>query len=58
MLSRRSIRKYIDKQITNKEVELLLKAGFYAPSANNYKLCLLLYGTSNLAKAGAFSLLC
>lgn len=32
---RRSIRKYEEKEITDKEVELLLRAGMAAPSAHN-----------------------
>ncbi|MFZ4741685.1 MAG: nitroreductase family protein [Bacteroidales bacterium] len=35
ILTRRSIRKYISKPITNDQVENLLKAAMYAPSARN-----------------------
>lgn len=35
ILTRRSIRKYTDKHIDDETIELLLKAGMYAPSAVN-----------------------
>ena len=35
ILSRRSVRSYSDKQIKNEELELILKAGLFAPSAHN-----------------------
>jgi nitroreductase len=35
IMSRRSIRKYKDTEITNDTVEVLLRAGMYAPSARN-----------------------
>jgi nitroreductase len=35
IISRRSIRKYTGKRVTDAQVELLLKAGMYAPSAVN-----------------------
>ncbi|MDA3954963.1 MAG: nitroreductase family protein [Bacteroidales bacterium] len=35
ILTRRSIRKYTDKQISEEQIETLLKAGMYAPSASN-----------------------
>ena len=37
ILTRRSIRKYTSETISEKDVELLLKAASYAPSANNYQ---------------------
>lgn len=37
ILTRRSIRKYTSKPIDEKTIELLLKAGSYAPSANNFQ---------------------
>ncbi|HSA07199.1 MAG TPA: nitroreductase family protein [Candidatus Gastranaerophilales bacterium] len=35
ILNRRSVRSYSHKQIKNEELELILKAGLYAPSAHN-----------------------
>jgi len=35
IFSRRSIRNYIDKEIPNKDIELILKSAMYAPSAMN-----------------------
>lgn len=35
LLSRRSVRKYEDRQITDDELDTVLKAGLYAPSAMN-----------------------
>lgn len=35
ILSRRSIRKYTNQKISKEQIELLLKAGMYAPSARN-----------------------
>jgi nitroreductase len=35
LITRRSIRKYSDKEVTNEQVEQLIKAGMYAPSAGN-----------------------
>ena len=35
LLSRRSIRKYTDQQVTDEQIELVLKAAMYAPSAGN-----------------------
>jgi nitroreductase len=35
ILSRRSIRKYFDRPVTDEMIRLLLKAGMYAPSARN-----------------------
>ena len=32
---RRSIRTYLDKDISDKEIEMVLKAGRWAPSASN-----------------------
>lgn len=37
IITRRSIRKYKNDKIDNKIIELLLKAGSHAPSANNYQ---------------------
>jgi len=37
ILTRRSIRKYTPESISEKDIELLLKAASYAPSANNYQ---------------------
>lgn len=35
IFSRRSIRKYTDKEITDAQVEMIIKTGMYAPSASN-----------------------
>jgi nitroreductase len=35
IITRRSIRKYTDQKINNDQVQLLIKAGMYAPSARN-----------------------
>jgi len=35
LLSRRSIRKYTGEKISDRDIELIIKAGMYAPSANN-----------------------
>ncbi|HCI56347.1 MAG TPA: nitroreductase family protein [Bacteroidales bacterium] len=35
LLTRRSIRKYTGEKIDEKDIELIIKAGMYAPSANN-----------------------
>ena len=35
ILERRSVRKFSDKQIPSEELELIIKAGLYAPSAMN-----------------------
>ncbi len=35
IITRRSIRKYTDKKISDDQVQMLLKAGMYAPSARN-----------------------
>ena len=35
ILTRRSIRKYLDKEIPNGEINNLLKSAMYAPSAMN-----------------------
>lgn len=35
IFTRRSIRKYTDKEITSDQVEMIIKAGMYAPSASN-----------------------
>ena len=35
ILSRRSVRNYSNKQINDEELELIIKAGLYAPSARN-----------------------
>ncbi|MGE3062071.1 MAG: nitroreductase family protein [bacterium] len=35
LLTRRSTRKYSDKEIEKKKIEVILKAGMYAPSAHN-----------------------
>jgi nitroreductase len=37
IISRRSIRKYTSETVSEKEIELLLKAASHAPSANNYQ---------------------
>jgi nitroreductase len=37
ILTRRSIRKYTSEQVSEETIELLLKAGSYAPSANNFQ---------------------
>lgn len=37
IFKRRSIRKYIDKKISDNDIELLIKAGMNAPSAHNVK---------------------
>ena len=37
IFTRRSIRKYTSESIDEKTIKLLLKAGSYAPSANNYQ---------------------
>ena len=37
IFSRRSIRKYTNEKVSEKDIELLLKAASYAPSANNYQ---------------------
>lgn len=37
ILTRRSIRKFTGKAITNEQLNLLLKAGFQAPSAHNHQ---------------------
>ena len=37
ILTRRSIRKYTDEVVSEKDIEVLLKAASYAPSANNYQ---------------------
>ena len=37
IFSRRSIRKYLNRQIPNELVKLLIEAGMYAPSARNYQ---------------------
>jgi nitroreductase len=35
LLTRRSIRKYTGEKIDERDIELIVKAGMYAPSANN-----------------------
>ncbi|MDP4189069.1 MAG: nitroreductase family protein, partial [Bacteroidota bacterium] len=35
LLTRRSIRKYTGQEISREQIETFLKAGMYAPSANN-----------------------
>jgi len=35
ILSRRSVRSYSSEQIKDEELDLILKAGLYAPSAHN-----------------------
>lgn len=35
ILTRRSIREYTDKEVTNDQIEILLKSAMYAPSARN-----------------------
>ena len=35
IFTRRSIRKFSDRQIQESDINRLLKAGMYAPSANN-----------------------
>ncbi|MCK5029180.1 MAG: nitroreductase family protein [Bacteroidales bacterium] len=35
ILTRRSIRKYTNKEVADEQIQLLLKAGMYAPSASN-----------------------
>ena len=37
IFTRRSIRKYTDKQVSTEIIEKILKAAMYAPSANNYQ---------------------
>lgn len=37
ILTRRSIRKYTSEPVDENEIELLIKAGSYAPSANNFQ---------------------
>ncbi len=37
ILTRRSIRRYTDEPVNQNDIELLLKAASYAPSANNYR---------------------
>ncbi len=38
ILTRRSVRKYADKPVPEKDIELLVKSAIYAPSANNKQL--------------------
>jgi nitroreductase len=37
IFTRRSIRDYVQKQITDEELETILKAGYYAPSGMNHQ---------------------
>ena len=45
ILHRRSIRKYTDEKVTDSQVEILLKAGMYAPSAVTQNILLAAHGT-------------
>lgn len=37
IFTRRSIRKFIDKPVSEEDIETIVRAGFHAPSAHNYQ---------------------